>query len=97
MKSRTNALGYCEIQNYTGHSTISQQVRDLPPPAKESANSEPMNDSTLTTPQSLIDEALTTLHTQKGIWVALGVSERVRILDEVRADMLAVADRWICE
>jgi hypothetical protein len=63
--------------------------------AEESVNSEPMNDSTLTTRQSHIDEALTALHTQKGIWVTFAVSERVHILDEVRADMLLVADRWI--
>ena len=42
-----------------------------------------------------IDEALKVLHTNKEGWVALSISERIGILDTIRQDLMAVANRWV--
>jgi len=50
------------------------------------------------TPQELpaldLDGALATLRASVPAWVATGPAERVRLLDRVRRDVAAVADRW---
>lgn len=45
--------------------------------------------------QKTTDEALKVLQMNKDAWVALGIDERIGILDEIKNDMLKVADRWI--
>ncbi|MDI6801317.1 MAG: aldehyde dehydrogenase family protein [Thermodesulfovibrionales bacterium] len=42
-----------------------------------------------------IDEALKVLQANKDAWVRFGIDERIAILDEIKHDMLKVADRWI--
>ncbi len=41
-----------------------------------------------------IDEALQALQDKKDTWVALGIQQRIDILDEIAKDMQTVADRW---
>lgn len=42
-----------------------------------------------------IDEALKVLHANKEGWVALSIPERICILDKIRQDLTAVAERWV--
>jgi acyl-CoA reductase-like NAD-dependent aldehyde dehydrogenase len=42
-----------------------------------------------------IDEALTTLRAHKDEWAALGVDERIAILDAIRADLRPLMQRWV--
>lgn len=45
--------------------------------------------------QKAINEALDVLKASKDAWVKVGIPERIAILDEIKLDMLKVADRWI--
>lgn len=45
--------------------------------------------------RAAIDEALAVLQASKSDWVALGVTERITLLEEIQRDFLKVADRWI--
>jgi acyl-CoA reductase-like NAD-dependent aldehyde dehydrogenase len=47
------------------------------------------------TSQNAIDEALGVLQANKDAWVTLSIDERIAILDEIKHDMIEVADRWI--
>ncbi len=47
------------------------------------------------TPQKAIDEALKDLQANKNAWVGLSIGERVGILDQIKRDLMMVADRWI--
>lgn len=47
------------------------------------------------TSQEAIDEALAVLAARKDAWVALGVPERIAILEEISRDIMGVAERWI--
>lgn len=47
------------------------------------------------TSQKTIDEALEVLTAHKDAWVALGIPERIAILDEIKKDMIKMADRWV--
>ncbi len=54
-----------------------------------------MSDITVPFSKEAIDEALGVLQTNKNAWVKLSIDERIVILDEIKHDMLEVADRWI--
>jgi hypothetical protein len=45
--------------------------------------------------QNAIDEALGVLQANKDEWVKLSIDNRIAILDEIKHDILEVADRWI--
>lgn len=45
--------------------------------------------------QKTINDALEVLTAHKDTWVSLGIDDRIAILDEIKHDMLIVADRWI--
>lgn len=45
--------------------------------------------------QKAIDEGLAVLQAHKDSWVAMGIPERVAILDEITRDMERVAERWV--
>jgi len=45
--------------------------------------------------QTVLDDALETLQAHKDAWVALDISERIEILDEIRRDMQSVEERWV--
>ena len=45
--------------------------------------------------QADMDAALATLQTHKDEWVALGVRERIGVLDQMIEDMMPVSDRWV--
>ncbi len=42
-----------------------------------------------------MDEAVKVLQANKDVWVALGLHERIRILDEIKLDLMSGADRWV--
>lgn len=47
------------------------------------------------TSQEAIDEALLALQERKGYWVALGIPERITILEDTTQGVMNVADRWV--
>ncbi len=42
-----------------------------------------------------VDEALRVLRANRDSWVKLDIDDRIAILDQIRVDLLTVADRWI--
>jgi acyl-CoA reductase-like NAD-dependent aldehyde dehydrogenase len=47
------------------------------------------------TDREAIDAAVDRLNGQKDVWVALGVAERIAIVDQIIGDVAAAADRWV--
>jgi acyl-CoA reductase-like NAD-dependent aldehyde dehydrogenase len=47
------------------------------------------------TEHETMDAAIQTLNARKDAWVALGVPERIAIIDAIIRDVAAVADRWV--
>lgn len=58
-------------------------------------NSIPPADGLQAATQAQIDAALAVLQAHRAAWIALGVPERLAILDEISADMVGVAERWV--
>lgn len=49
------------------------------------------------TSQEAIDEALLVLQDHKDSWVALGISDRIAILEDMIQGVMTVADRWVAQ
>jgi hypothetical protein len=47
------------------------------------------------TSQSRLDDALAVLDQHKNEWVALDIDERIDLLEQMRADLVAVAEPWV--
>jgi acyl-CoA reductase-like NAD-dependent aldehyde dehydrogenase len=79
--------GLSEMNNQTANQHYTET-------SSSSRSSDSAHDITETSPESM-QEALQVLQKNKDQWAETGIDERIKIIDEIKRDMLPVFDRWV--